>query len=66
MSEESRAAAYRAQDETRHRAHLARQRALRGSQPDYNELLAKTEPLKRDQWEERGDYRTDKDTPVND
>jgi len=52
MTEEQKAAEYRRQQNAMERARLARYKALAGSKAAYAELLAKTEPLKRDEgWD---------------
>lgn len=63
-TEEERAALFRQQAQARERTALARYKALAGSKTAYNDLLAKTEPMTRDEGWEPVEYLTEEERGV--
>ena len=66
MTEESRAAQYRAGQQAGERAALARWKALAGSKVSYNTLYANTSPLMRDEGWDPVEYVTEAEMVAND
>lgn len=64
-TEEERAAQYRIDQQAGERAALARWNALKGSQASYDALLAKTEPMTRDEGWDPVEYVTESERAAN-
>ncbi len=64
-SEEERAAAYRASQQAGERVALVRYKALAGSTTSYNDLVAKTSPLQRDDGWDPVEYVTESERAAN-